>query len=66
MYFDDLTIYDIESAVLTGKIIERQRDNVTSEWKYRIEGKTVGNDQVEVITKLGPTDKLIIITVYAL
>ena len=28
---DDLTIYDVESAILTGKIVERQRDRETAE-----------------------------------
>ena len=33
---DDFTIYDVESAILTGKIVERQRDRETAELKYRI------------------------------
>jgi len=28
---DDFTIYDVESAILTGKIVERQRDRETAE-----------------------------------
>jgi hypothetical protein len=31
---DNLSIFDIESVVLTGKIIERQKDQITKEWKY--------------------------------
>ena len=30
---DDLTIFDVERALLTGEIIERQRDHKTGEWK---------------------------------
>ena len=33
---DGLTIYDLESAILTGKIVERQRDRETAELKYCI------------------------------
>jgi V8-like Glu-specific endopeptidase len=61
---DDLTIYDVESAILTGKIVERQRDRETAELKYRINGQTLSGDKVEVITKVSPTGKLVIITVY--
>ena len=61
---DCLTIYDVECGILTGKIIERQKDKVTTEWKYRISGQTVDGNEVEVIAKLSPTGKLVIITVY--
>ncbi len=36
---DGLTIYDVERGVLSGKILERRRDKVTGEWKYRSEGR---------------------------
>jgi len=61
---DSLSIYDVEHCILTGKILERQRDKVTSEWKYRIKGKSLFGGEVEVIAKIGPTGKLVIITVY--
>ena len=63
---DDLTIYDVEHGILTGKILERQMDRVTGEWKYRIRGETLEDDKLEVIVKLSPTGKLVIITVYSL
>lgn len=63
---EELTIYDVEKGILNGEIIERQRDKVTTEWKYRIKGKTVEDDEVEIITKISPTGKLVIITVYLL
>jgi hypothetical protein len=62
---DGLTIYDIERAVLTGRILERQKDADTAEWKYRLCGETVEGNEVEVVTRLSPTGKLVIITVYA-
>ena len=61
---DGFTIYDIESGILTGKVLERQRDRVTAEWKYRVRGRTATGGEVEVIAKLSPTGKLVIITVY--
>jgi hypothetical protein len=61
---DGLTIYDIERGILTGQISERQKDKVTAEWKYLIRGKTVEGREIELIVKLGPTGKLVIITVY--
>jgi len=61
---DDLSVYDVESGILTGAILERQRDRSTDEWKYCIRGETTEGDQIEVIAKLSPTDKLVIITVY--
>lgn len=61
---DCLTIFDVERCILTGKILERQKDKVTAEWKYRINGKSLSGGKVEVIAKLSPTGKLVIITVY--
>jgi hypothetical protein len=61
---DRFTIYDVESGILTGKVLERQRDKDTSEWKYRINGRTISGRKIEIITKLGPTGRLVIITVY--
>ena len=61
---DGLTIYDVEHGILTGEILERQKDKVTAEWKYRISGETVEGVEVEVIAKLSPSGRLVIITVY--
>ena len=61
---DNLSIFDIERGILTGRIIERQRDRVTVEWKYLIKGETVEGDPVVVVAKQSITGKLVIITVY--
>jgi hypothetical protein len=61
---DGLTIYDLERGILTGEIIERQTDHDTGEWKYLIQGQSVVGSQIVVVTKLSPTEKLVIITVY--
>ncbi len=61
---DGLTIYDVERCILTGEILERQKNGMTAEWKYRIRGETVKSSEVEAVVKLSPTGKLVIITVY--
>ena len=35
---DGLTIFDVEGVILTGEIIERQRDRKTRELKYLVRG----------------------------
>ena len=62
---DELSIFDIEHAILTGRIIERQKDTETGEWKYLVAGTSVEGNDVVVVSKLSSTDSLIIITVYA-
>jgi hypothetical protein len=61
---DGLTVFDVEHGILTGKIVERQKDRITAAWKYRIRGRTLSGDGVEIIAKFGATEKLVIITVY--
>jgi hypothetical protein len=63
---DELTVWDVESAILTGEIVERQKDLRSKDMKYRIRGLSLERASVEVITKLAVTEKLVIITVYAL
>jgi hypothetical protein len=62
---DDLSIFDVEQAILTGQIIERQKDAETGEWKYLVRGKSVEGGDVVAVSRLSSTGKLIIITVYA-
>ena len=62
---DGLSIYDIENAILTGEITERQKDRETSESKYLVRGENVdGNTILIAVTKFGMSGRLIIITVY--
>jgi hypothetical protein len=61
---DNLTIFDLESIILTGKIIERQRDRKTREVKCVVSGATLAGASAEAVVKLGPTGKLVVITVY--
>ncbi len=61
---DGLTIFDVESGILRGRIFERQKDRDAGEWKYLVKGQTLEGDDVVVIAKLSLTGKLVIITVY--
>lgn len=61
---DGLTVFDVEAAIVTGRIIACQKDHATAEWKYVVEGRALAGDDVAVVVKFGPTGKLVIITVY--
>jgi hypothetical protein len=61
---DNLSVFDVERIILTGEITERQKDHVTAEWKYLVEGETVRGDVGIVVAKLSVTGKLVMITVY--
>jgi len=61
---DELTIFDVESVILSGKIVERQKDQGTGEWKYLVKGKSLAGESAVAVTKIGPTGKLIFITIY--
>ena len=61
---DGLTIFDVERGILTGEILERQRDRQSGESKFRMRGQTFGGEEIEVVAKISPSEKLVIITVY--
>lgn len=64
MEADHLTIFDVEHCILTGGIVERQKDHRTREWKYLVEGTSLSGHKVVVVSKVGPTGMLVVITVY--
>jgi hypothetical protein len=61
---DELSIFDIESCVLTGQIIERQKDAASAEWKYIVRGQALSGELIITVGKLSITGKLVLITVY--
>ncbi len=63
---EDLSVFDVERCILTGKIVERQKDRQTSETKYRILGLMINGELMEVIAKSGLTGRLYIITAYSI
>ena len=61
---DELSIFDVESGILTGNISERQKDRDSEEWKYLIEGQTLLGESIVVVSKLSVTGKLVIVTIW--
>lgn len=62
---DGLSIFDVENAILTGRIVARQLERPLGERKYVVRGRPLeGDDALVVVAKIGPTGKLIIVTVY--
>ncbi len=61
---DELSIFDVERAILTGVIIERQKDSEKGEWKYIVRGQIIDGSEIAVVVKLSLTNKMVIITVY--
>ena len=61
---DGLSIFDVEQVILTGEIVERQKDKETGKWKYLVRGLTLEESDAVVVTKLGPTGKMVILTVF--
>jgi hypothetical protein len=66
MEADQLTVFDVEHCILTGEIVERQKDARTGEWKYLVKGEALAGNQAVVVSTVGPTGKLVIITMYVL
>ncbi len=66
MEADGLVLFDIEHCILTGEVVERQKDPQTLERKYLIEGETLAGEKAVVVAKIGPTGKLAIMTTYLL
>lgn len=64
MEADGLTVFDVEHAILTGNIVERQRDPATGERKYVIEGESLESDPICVVARISPTGMLVFITVF--
>ena len=62
---DGLSVFDVESAILSGRVTERQLDRPWGERKYVIRGRSLeGDGSIVVVAKLGPTGQVVILTVY--
>ena len=64
MQTDRLTVFDVEHCVLTGEVVERQKDRQTGEWKYLVRGETLAGEEAVTVAKISPADRLVVITVY--
>lgn len=65
MVNDNFALDDVEHGFISGSIVERQRDKAKGEWKYLVRGSTIKERRIGMVAKIGPTGKLVIITVYA-
>lgn len=63
---DAFSLYDLELGILSGTTVERQRDRVTREAKYRIRGTATDDREMEIIVKFSVIRRPVIITVYEL
>ena len=61
---DNFTILDLETIILAGEIIERQKDRVTGEIKCVVRGGARDGAPAEVVVKIDPTGRLVVITIY--
>ena len=52
---DKFSILDLEAIILSGAIVEQQRDRVTRETKYVVRGLTLSGEDAECVVKIGPT-----------
>jgi hypothetical protein len=62
---DGFTILDSENIILTGTIVERQKDQQTNETKIVIRGTALDSREAEAVVKISFSGVLYIITVYA-
>jgi hypothetical protein len=62
---DNLSIVDLENIILTGEVVERQRDAKSREVKCVVRGDSLKGVAAGVVVKIGPTGKLFVVTVYA-
>jgi len=61
---DNLTILDLENILLTGRIVERQKDRRTRETKTIIRGRILDDREGEAIVKVSLSGVLYVVTVY--
>ena len=62
---DELSVFDVENIILTGQIVDRQRDSETRESKHVFRGETLGGQAACCVVKVGPTGEVVFITVWA-
>jgi len=61
---DRLGILDVESAILSGAIVKRQRDRRTGERKSVIEGRARDGRELAAVVKWTVSGRMALITVY--
>ena len=61
---DNLTILDLENILLTGRVVERQKDRGTRETKTVIRGRILDDREGEAVVKVNLAGILYVVTVY--
>ena len=61
---DNLTILDLENILLTGRIVERQKERRTRETKTVIRGRILDDREGEAVVKVNLSGALYVVTVY--
>lgn len=62
---DGLSIFEVESVLFTGEIIERPGDREAGKLRYVIRGESLdGSRSAVVVSRFAPTGKLVILAVY--
>ena len=61
---DNLTILDLENIILTGRVVERQKDRQSHQTKIAIRGRTLDGREAEAVIKVGLTGALYVIAAY--
>ena len=61
---DNLTILGLENIILTGKVVERQRDAKSREIKYVVDGIAIDGAAAQAVVKVGFSGKLVVVTAY--
>jgi hypothetical protein len=46
---EGFSVFDVEQAILGGRITRRQRDEDTGEWKYLVRGHTQSREEIVVV-----------------
>jgi len=62
---DEISTDDILKIMLYDEITERQKDRTTGERKYLLKGLKIGLP-IETVVKISLTNKVVVITVYAI
>lgn len=64
MVDDNLIIYNVESTILSGETIERQKYKDLGQWKYLVKGQALSGDGVMLVGRISVIGKLIWFVVF--
>ena len=62
--YDGLTGQDLEQILLSGRIVERQRDAKTGHRKYLVLGRCLSEDPAYAVVKFADPKRILVLTVF--